>query len=99
MAREPVVGRIVLTEAPAAVGWAAWREIDDRHAFGLLKPAVARAAVGAGIPAGFQDELAHVVLASLLELATLVAGSDRPDKQLRRAEQATNVLLDRLFKA
>src|SRR3712207_911756 len=41
MARDPVVRRIVLIDAPSAVGWEKWREIDERHAFGILKQAVA----------------------------------------------------------
>lgn len=97
LARDPVVGRIVLLDAPAAVGWQKWRAIDHRHAFGLLKPVAVRAAADAGIEPGCEDELSHVVLASVLELAMLVAHAEHPAAALRRAERAMEALLDRLF--
>jgi AcrR family transcriptional regulator len=83
MAREPAVTRIVLTDAPAVVGWERWREIDARFAFGLLKTGLDAARGG---PRPDSDLVAHVVLAALLEVALLVARSDRPRAAIRDGE-------------
>jgi hypothetical protein len=90
------VRQIVLLDAPAVMGWDKWREIDDRHAFGNLKAAVAQAP--ACKQAGLSPEvLAHVLLASIIELAMLVARSDTPRKALATADEALERLLMRLL--
>jgi hypothetical protein len=50
-----------------------WREIDNRLACGLLKAALETAAKEAGLPAALVDAFAHMLLASLFELAILIA--------------------------
>jgi AcrR family transcriptional regulator len=96
LAREPVVRQVVLLDAPAVMGWDKWREIDDRHAFGILKTAVAQT------PACRQDGLAaeviaHILLASIIEMAMLVARSDTPAKAVSDAQNALDRLLSRLL--
>ena len=66
----------MLTDAPSVLGWDKWREIDDRHAFGLLKAALEPAAKEAGLPAALVDAFAHMLLASLSEVALLIAQAD-----------------------
>ena len=97
LARDPTVRQIVLIDAPAVVGWRRWREIDERHAFGLLKAGVAAAASESGLSDEMVDPLAHIILASLLESALLVAGSNRPRESVGRAEEAMALTVSRLF--
>ena len=33
---DPRLARIVLLEAPSVLGWAEWREIDERYGLGLV---------------------------------------------------------------
>jgi AcrR family transcriptional regulator len=96
MARDPVVRQVVLLDAPAVMGWDKWREIDDRHAFGILKAAVAEtpACKEEGLSA---DVLAHIVLASIIEMAMLIARSETPKKALATADDALERLLSRLL--
>jgi AcrR family transcriptional regulator len=96
LARDPVVRQIVLLDAPAVMGWDKWREIDDRHAFGILKVAVAEtpACKEAGLSA---EVLAHVLLASIVEMAMLIARSRTPRKALASADDALDRLLSRLL--
>ena len=91
LAGDPVVRQIVLLDAPAVMGWEKWREIDERHAFGILKGAVQATAVAED--AASADVLAHVLLASIIEIAMLIARSNTPRKALRSGDAA----LDRLF--
>jgi hypothetical protein len=63
----------------------------ERHAFGILKQAVEAAPAGKG---GVSPEvLAHVLLASIIEIAMLIARSKTPRRVLKTGEEA----LDRLF--
>ncbi len=96
-ARDPDIARIVLTDAPAVVGWQRWREIDERHSFGVLKLGVASTPAGAALSAAVQDTLAHVLLSALLELGTLIARSDKPRATERTARDVLDRLLERLL--
>ena len=96
MAREPAVRQIVLIDAPSVVGWERWREIDDRYAFGIMRAAVH--ALSSRLRAPCPDAmLAHIVLASLLELAMVVARADKPRAALKEAETAFDALLYSLW--
>lgn len=77
-AMDPSVGRIVLLDAPAVLGWQTWREIDAVHGLGLVTEAL-----DAVMDAGLIDRqpvqpLAHLLLAALNEAAMLVANADDP---------------------
>jgi hypothetical protein len=94
LARDPAVRQIVLIDAPSAVGWQKWREIDERHAFGILK-----GAVEASSRVGSSDVIAHLLLAALIEMAMFVARAERPRTALREAQAAIDALLDALLRA
>jgi AcrR family transcriptional regulator len=99
LAADPAIGRIVLTDAPTVLGWARWREIDERHAFGILKRAVAGTPVAKRITQDEQDALAHVLLAALIELAMIVARSDTPRAAQGTAQTVMDELLTRLLQS
>ncbi len=98
-ALDPAVQRIVLLDAPAVLGWAAWRDVDARYGLGLVTEGLravfaVRPAQGAGTRA--VEPLGHLLLAALNEAAMLVAGA--PDPAVARAEVGAIVdqLLDSL---
>ncbi len=97
LAVDPTIARIVLTDAPNVLGWARWREIDERHAFGQLKRGVAATPGGQRLADEEQDALAHVLLAALLELAMIVARSEKPRTAKRNAQAVLDELLERLL--
>jgi hypothetical protein len=99
MAGDPVVQRILLIDAPAVLGWERWRELEERHALGLIKAAMAVIADAGHLDHGLVDVFAHVVLAGMNEIALMVArapdlahateaGADAVDEILRRLLQA-----------
>jgi AcrR family transcriptional regulator len=103
LAGEPAVRQIVLVDAPAVLGWAKWREIDARHGFGLMKAALRNAAragrVDPELAASAQiDMLAHMLLASVLEIALLIARADDPASARQDGRAAFEALVDRLFR-
>jgi AcrR family transcriptional regulator len=97
MCRDPVVRQISLIDAPAVVGWERWREIDEQHAFGLVKAAIAAIAADGRVKPELVDVMAHMVLAALLEVALLVARADEGRMTIRRGQEAIDELLTALF--
>lgn len=84
VATEPSVQRMMLIDGPSVLGWLAWRSIEERYGFGLL-----RAFLGAAVKEGLIEEqpvgpLAHVLAGALNEAAILIANAD--DRKAARVE-------------
>jgi AcrR family transcriptional regulator len=90
---EPEIHRIALIDGPSVLGWAHWREVCQRHVFGLVQTLLE-----AGIALGRIREqparpLAHVFMGAGDEAALYVAESgDRP-----RARAEMIEVLDQLL--
>jgi AcrR family transcriptional regulator len=97
LTQDPVVRQIMLTDAPSVLGWDKWREIDERHAFGLMKAALEPAAREAGLPASLIDAFAHMLLASLSEVALMIAEADDTIVALENGRRAVRELLARIL--
>ena len=96
-ALDPAVQRIVLLDAPAVLGWAAWREVDARHGLGLVTEGL-RAVFDAGLATPRPVEpLAHLLLAALNEAAMLVAGSREPARARAEVGALVDTVLDSLL--
>jgi len=94
-ATEPDVGRIVLLDGPAVLGWERWREIGMRHGLGLVEAAL-QAAMDAGLLAPRPVRpLAHVLIGAVDEAALYVATAE--DRPVARAE--VGAVLDALLTA
>lgn len=92
---EPAVQRLVLIEAPAALGWERWREIGHRYGVGLVEGAV-EAAIAAGVmaeqPVG---PIAHLLIGALEEAVLYAARAD----DSARATEEVRAALHRLIEA
>jgi AcrR family transcriptional regulator len=99
MCRDPMIRQISLIDAPSVVGWQRWREIDEQHAFGLVKSAIATISADGRVRAELVDVTAHMVLAALLEVALLVARADEGRLAIRRGQDAIDELLTALLAA
>ncbi len=97
LARDPVVRRIVLLDAPGVVGWERWREIDERHSLGAVRVSLRRIAGVSGLPSALVDIHAHVLLAALTEVALLIARADDAAEATAGAEETVTRLLDGLL--
>ncbi|MFC0544030.1 TetR/AcrR family transcriptional regulator [Kutzneria chonburiensis] len=72
--QRPEVLRIGLTDAPAVLGWAAWREIEGRHGLGIITSMLSAAADEGMIPAGTSvPALSQLVLSAVIESALMIA--------------------------
>ena len=77
------MAHLTLVDAPAVLGWQAWREVSARYALGTVRAAL-RAAITAGaVPDGPVDPLAQILLASVEEAALVVARAE--DQEAARA--------------
>ncbi len=75
-ALDPAVRRIVLLDAPAVLGWQAWRDLESTYGLGLVTEALEHC-MEAGVMARRPVQpLAHIVLAALNEAAMLVANAE-----------------------
>ena len=97
LAGDPVVQRIVLIDAPAVLGWERWREIEEQNALGKLRVAMQTVADDGGLDAALVDSFAHMLLASVNELALVVARATDTAAAQAAAELAVNELLTRLL--
>jgi AcrR family transcriptional regulator len=97
LARDPEVRQIVLIDAHSAVGWQKWREIDERHGFGRIKEALKLLAASGLIGEETVNIYAHMLLATLIEVAFLIAQARDPAAEAKIGRKAMNELLDRLL--
>jgi AcrR family transcriptional regulator len=97
LAGDPVVRRILLIDAPAVLGWEQWRALDERHALGLIRAAVEGVAAEGRVDGAMVDVYAHVIMASMNELALMVARAPDTDAAVRESEGAVTEVLDRLL--
>lgn len=93
---DPTFRKIALVEAPAALGWEEWREIDARYGFGLLLAGVDAAMDGGRLRRMPVENVAHLLLAALSEAALLIGRSEKPEADFDEIAGAFDALLDGL---
>ena len=82
----PSARRIVLTDAPAVLGWEDWRAIDEAHVLGEYRAFLARL-MDTGILRPLPvDALAHIISGAANEAAFWAARSEDPEGALVRAQ-------------
>jgi AcrR family transcriptional regulator len=96
MAGDPVVQRILLIDAPSVIGWERWRAMDERP-LGMIKTVLQAVADDGKLRPELVDTFAHVVLASVNEVALLVALSDDKAAAMAQGADAVDELLRRLL--
>jgi len=97
LAGDPVVQRILLIDAPAVLGWERWRAMEERHALGAIRATLRAIADEGNLRPELVGTLAHVLLASVNEIALLVARSDDPAAAMKEGADAIDELLRRLL--
>jgi AcrR family transcriptional regulator len=99
LAGDPVVQRVLLIDAPAVLGWERWRALEERHALGQIKVVLAAIAEQGDLDPSLIDVFSHVILASINEIALIIARSDQPDQEARQGADAIDEVLTRLLGA
>jgi AcrR family transcriptional regulator len=91
---EPEVERIILLDAPAVLGWEAWRDLAGRYGLGLVRLGLQSAIDAGAIAPQPVAPLAHILIGALDEAALYVAGSE--DQAAARQECAA--IFDRILR-
>ena len=97
LAGDPVVRRILLIDAPSVLGWERWRSMEEQHALGLIRAVLQVIADEGKLRPDLVGTLAHVLLASVNEVALLVARSDDKETAMKAGADTIDELLQRLF--
>ena len=91
---EPEVERIILLDAPAVLGWEAWRDLAGRYGLGLVQFGLQAAMEAGAIVPQPVAPLAHVLIGALNESALYVArAEDGP-----AAREQCVAILDRILR-
>src|SRR5918999_6275909 len=93
---DPAVIQINLLDAPSVLGWAEWREIDERFGLGLITAGLENAMAAGIFPRREGRPPAHLLLASLVEAAMLIANAPDPKAAREELEQPLLTLLEGL---
>lgn len=83
---EPVYGRVVWQEAPLALGWTRWEELENKFAFGLIEDYMRALVEGGHIAALPLDTLSRVSFAMLGAAGQALARAAEADKPRVRDE-------------
>ena len=75
---EPEVERIILLDAPAVLGWEAWRDLAGRYGLGLVQLALQSAMDAGAIAPQPVAPLAHILVGALNEGALYIARAEDP---------------------
>ena len=95
--QDAAVRQIVLIDAPNAIGWEAWRRLDENYSLGLLHAGLAAMAEEGRLPHHRVGTYAHILLAVLIELALLIARAPDDVDAVHRGREAMNRVLDGLL--
>jgi AcrR family transcriptional regulator len=93
---EPAVEQIVLIDAPAVLGWEAWREIGERHGLGVVKASLQHGMATGALAQRPVDPLAHVIVGALDEAALYVARAADREQALAETAEIIDRLIDSL---
>ena len=97
LAGDPVVQRILLIDAPSVLGWERWRAMEEHHALGGIKMTLQVVVEEGKLRPELADTLAHVLLASMNEVALLVARAQDKETAMKDGADAVDELMQRLF--
>jgi AcrR family transcriptional regulator len=91
--RRPAMARIALSDAPAVLGWQAWREFESKHGLGVIIDQLERARAAGRIPEVPVRVLAQLILSAVAESGLIVAHAEDPDAARTEAQQSLMLLV------
>ena len=97
LAGDPVVQRILLIDAPSVLGWERWRAMEEHHALGGTRAVLQAIADEGKMRPELVGTLANVLLASVNEVALIVARADDKEAAMKIGADTIDELLRRLF--
>jgi len=99
LALDPEVVRLTILDAPAVLGWEAWRAAGERYGLGLVRAGLQLAMDSGQVARVPVDPLAQLLLAAVEEAMVYVARADDQEAAHEQARAALHRLLDGLAEA
>lgn len=96
--QRPEMVRIALFDAPAVLGWQAWRELEARHGLGIITAELERARETGLITATAVPTLAQLILSAVSEAGLIVAHADDKDTARRQTQESLLLLVSGLLR-
>lgn len=93
---DPSFARITLIDAPAVLGWAEWRRIDEKHALRLIVLGLEGAMDAGALRRQPVRPIAQLMLGTMGEAGLVVANAADPDATRAEVETALFAWLDGL---
>jgi AcrR family transcriptional regulator len=96
LALDPKLVQLTILDAPAVLGWEAWRAAGERYGLGLVRAGIVAAMDAGAMDRVPVDPLAQLLLAAVEEAIIFVARADDPEAARDQAREALNRLVDGL---
>lgn len=96
--QRPETMRIALFDAPAVLGWQAWRELEARHGLGLITAQLENARAAGLITATAVPTLAQLILSAVSEAGLIVAHAEDKDTARNQAQESLLLLVGGLLR-
>lgn len=90
------VRRILLIDAPAVLGWDAWRRLDEEHTLGSYKELLRILSEKGLIKPVSLDALAHIISGAANEGVFYIAEADDPKRALKEVQETMAALIQSL---
>jgi AcrR family transcriptional regulator len=97
-ARDPVVQRVVLVDAPSVLGWERWRAMDDGRTLGAMRAMLLAVSDSGRLPPELVVPFSHMILAALDEITLVIARAEDPAAAVGEGRAAVEELLRRLLR-
>ena len=97
LAGDPVIQRIMLTDAPAVLGWDRWRNMDEGRTFGQVRALLQAVSDSGQLPAHLVDGFGHLILGAIDEMAVVIARAEDQKAALAEGRVAVEEMLNRLL--
>jgi AcrR family transcriptional regulator len=95
---DPEVRQLVLLDAPAVLGWAAFRDVAQRYSLGMTEQLLTEAIRAGQLVRQPVRPLAHVLIGALDEAAMAIATADDPKRARRETRQVLQRLVDGMLR-
>jgi AcrR family transcriptional regulator len=97
MARDPVIQRIILLDAPSVLGVGRWHDPDQQQALASTKALLQVISDEGRLAPELVTAFAHMILGAIDEIAMAIALADDPDAALASGRTAVEEFLHRLL--
>jgi AcrR family transcriptional regulator len=96
LAGDPVIQRVILTDAPSVLGWERWRAMDE-HTFETARSLLQAVSDSGHLAPELVGAFAHMILGALDEMALVIARAEDPEAAMAEGRVAVEELLRRLL--